>query len=87
MAKRTRRSERPTGGGARLPLRVDCQESARWLQFRARAQLTLAQDDLLPIDVMTLGEDGAPHKLCELLVARGDLLRAIAAAGDVGARR
>jgi hypothetical protein len=80
MAKKARRSSAATPP---TRLRVDCQMSERWLQFQNRAQLdVLSQDDLLPLDVMTIGEDGEPHKLCELTVARGDLLRALAAAGD-----
>lgn len=39
-------------------------------------------EDLIQLDVMTLDDDGAPYKLCELVVARGDLLRAVAAYGD-----
>jgi hypothetical protein len=31
---------------------------------------------------MTLDDDGEPYKLCELVVSRGDLLRAVAAYGD-----
>jgi hypothetical protein len=80
MAKKARRS---SAAPPATRLRVDCHTSERWLQFGSRAQLdVLSQDDLLPLDVMTIGEDGEPHKLCELTVARGDLLRAIAAAGD-----
>jgi len=57
--------------------------SERWLQLNPREQFdALGEDDLLHLDVMTLDDEGAPYKLCELVVARGDLLRAIAAYGD-----
>lgn len=82
MARKARRTDSAIRGAASA-LRVDCQTSERWLHFRRPAQLdALPQSDLLDIDVMTVGEDGEPHKLCELVLPRGDLLRAIAAAGD-----
>jgi hypothetical protein len=57
--------------------------SERWLQLTPREQFdALGDDDLVHLDVMTLDDEGAPYKLCELVVARGDLLRAIAAYGD-----
>jgi hypothetical protein len=69
--------------GAPDPFRVSCHVSERWLQLTPRAQFdALGDDDLVHLDVMTLDDEGAPYKLCELVVARGDLLRAIAAYGD-----
>ena len=57
--------------------------SERWLQLTPREQFdAMGDDDLVHVDVMTLDDDRAPYKLCELVVARGDLLRAIAAYGD-----
>jgi hypothetical protein len=47
-----------------------------------REQFDAIDDDLVHLDVMTLDDEGAPYKLCELVVARGDVLRAIAAYGD-----
>ncbi|NJD09351.1 MAG: hypothetical protein FIB01_02530 [Gemmatimonadetes bacterium] len=65
------------------PFRVRCHHSERWLQLSPREQFdALGDDDLVHVDVMTLDEERAPYKLCELVVARGDLLRAIAAYGD-----
>lgn len=65
------------------PFRVACHASERWLQLAPREQFdALGDDDLVHVDVMTLDDDGAPYKLCELIVGRGDLLRAIAAYGD-----
>ncbi|CAN5642310.1 hypothetical protein BH23GEM9_BH23GEM9_06870 [soil metagenome] len=69
-----------TGGRARLS--VPCHDSERWLKFAEREQYEALDEDLIQIDVMTLDEDGEPYKLCELVVSRGDLLRAIAAYGD-----
>ncbi len=64
-------------------LEVSCRESERWLRFRRGAQFdALAEDDLLRVDVMTLGTEGEPYTLCHLVVSRGDLLRAVAAVGD-----
>jgi hypothetical protein len=62
--------------------RVQCQVSERWLQFAAREQYAVLDEDLIHLDVMTLDEDLSPYKLCELVVSRGDLLRGIAAYGD-----
>jgi hypothetical protein len=56
--------------------------SERWLQFAEREQFEVLDEDLIQLDVMTLDDDGEPYKLCELVVARGDLLRAVAAYGD-----
>jgi hypothetical protein len=78
---------RPGSGPAR-ELTVPCQSSQRWLRFVRAPQFdALAQDDLLRLDVMTAGSDGEAYKLCELVLARGDLLRAVAAAGDPPYRR
>jgi hypothetical protein len=71
-----RRSDR------RASLTVPCHVSERWLQFADREQFEVLDEDLIQLDVMTLDDDGEPYKLCELLVARGDLLRAVAAYGD-----
>lgn len=71
----------PSSGPAELT--VPCQTSPRWLRFVRAPQFdVLPQDDLLRLDVMTAGQDGEAYKLCELVLSRGDLLRAIAAAGD-----
>ncbi|MGH7476654.1 MAG: hypothetical protein ACRELD_10220 [Longimicrobiales bacterium] len=75
--------ERQTRGGEGSGLAVRCRLSPRWLRFVRGPQYdALAQDDLLRMDVMTAGDRGEPYKLCELLISRGDLLRALAAAGD-----
>lgn len=63
-------------------LSVRCHVSDRWLRFEEREQFAALDEDLIQLDVMTLDDDHEPYKLCELVVARGDLLRAIAAYGD-----
>jgi hypothetical protein len=63
-------------------LTVPCHVSERWLRFAEREQFEVLDEDLIQLDVMTLDDDGAPYKLCELLVSRGDVLRAVAAYGD-----
>jgi hypothetical protein len=66
----------------RASLVVPCHVSERWLSFVEREQYEVIDEDLIQLDVMTLDDDGQPYKLCELIVARGDLLRAVAAYGD-----
>ena len=74
--------ERPGGAARRASLTVPCHVSERWLRFVEREQYEVLDEDLIHLDVMTLDDDGHPYKLCELIVARGDLLRAVAAVGD-----
>lgn len=67
-------------------LRVSCHVSDRWLRFHARDQVDALEEDLFMVDVMTLDDEGEPYKLCDVVVARGDLLRAIAEADGPVAR-
>jgi hypothetical protein len=69
-------------GKRKVALTVPCNVSERWLRLAEREQYEVIDEDLIQLDVMTLDDDGAPYKLCELVVSRGDLLRAIAAYGD-----
>ncbi|HEX2167979.1 MAG TPA: hypothetical protein VHG09_12165 [Longimicrobiales bacterium] len=69
-------------GGRSASLTVPCHVSERWLRFEEREQFEVLDEDLIQLDVMTRDDDGEPYKLCELVVARGDLLRAVAAYGD-----
>jgi hypothetical protein len=71
----------------RATLTVPCHVSERWLRFAEREQYVALDEDLIQLDVMTLDDEGAPYKLCELMVSRGDLLRAVAAYGDPPFRR
>lgn len=72
----------PRAGSRKAALTVPCHVSERWLRFEEREQFEVLDEDLIQLDVMTRDDDGEPYKLCELVVARGDLLRAIAAYGD-----
>jgi hypothetical protein len=72
----------PRVGNRKAALTVPCHVSERWLRFEEREQFEVLDEDLIQLDVMTRDDDGEPYKLCELVVARGDLLRAIAAYGD-----
>ena len=72
----------PRVGDRRAALTVPCHVSERWLKFAEREQYEVMDEDLIQLDVMTLDDDGEPYKLCELVVSRGDLLRAVAAYGD-----
>jgi hypothetical protein len=69
-------------GSRNAALTVPCHVSDRWLRFEEREQFEVLDEDLIQLDVMTRDDDGEPYKLCELVVARGDLLRAVAAYGD-----
>jgi hypothetical protein len=68
--------------GRRAALIVPCHASDRWFNFRDREQYEVIDEDLIHVDVMTRDDAGRPYKLCELIVSRGDLLRAVAAYGD-----
>lgn len=70
------------GGERKAALTVACHVSERWLRFEEREQYEVLDEDLIQLDVMTRDDDGEPYKLCELVIARGDLLRAVAAYGD-----
>jgi hypothetical protein len=72
----------PRLGSRKAALTVPCHVSDRWLRFEEREQFEVLDEDLIQVDVMTRDDDDEPYKLCELVVARGDLLRAIAAYGD-----
>lgn len=69
-------------GSRKSDLTVPCHVTERWLRFEEREQFEVLDEDLIQLDVMTRDDDGEPYKLCELVVARGDLLRAVAAYGD-----
>jgi len=56
-----------------------CIVSGRWLQFPERGGGPIQLGEPLQIGVMTKDRNGNDKKLCELIVTREDLLRAIAA--------
>ena len=55
---------------------VVCQVSGRWLQFPDRAEQSGSEQWMI-VDVMTLGSNENPKKLCELVLAREDLIHAL----------
>lgn len=56
-----------------------CIVSERWFQFPERGGGPIQLGEPLQISVMTKDRNGNDKKLCELIVTREDLLRAIAA--------
>jgi hypothetical protein len=62
-----------------MPTDVPCEVSRRWLRFRPDSHRTQAGEFMF-IDVMTSLDDDRgvrEHKLCEVIVTREDLLRAL----------
>lgn len=58
--------------------RVDCEVSGRWLKFPTNAhqvQMGAGTREIMTVDIMTTNEDGKDRKLCELVLAREDLLQ------------
>jgi hypothetical protein len=58
--------------------RIDCEVSGRWLQFPPSAhQVAMGADtyDMMTIKVMSTNHDGKDRKLCELMLAREELLQ------------
>ncbi|GJJ03439.1 hypothetical protein RugamoR64_39770 [Duganella rhizosphaerae] len=56
---------------------VACQVSDRWLQFPDGAS-DVGGKGFMQVDVMTRGSDEQPKKLCELVLAKEDLLAMLA---------
>lgn len=57
--------------------RADCEVSPRWLKFPTNAHqvaMGAGTREFMTVDVMTTNEDGKDRKLCELILAREDLL-------------
>lgn len=57
--------------------RADCKVSGRWLQFPQVARENpngAGTHALMTVDVMTTDAEGTERKLCELVLAREDLL-------------
>lgn len=57
---------------------VECQVSPRWLQFSKNATV-VGEKGFMSVDVMTLSSDEQPRKICELVLAKEDLLAMLAA--------
>lgn len=52
---------------------VPCEVSERWIQFPEE----ITDERYIPLEVMTNGAENSARKLCELIVSKEDLLRAI----------
>ncbi|MGE6488499.1 hypothetical protein [Paenisporosarcina sp. NPDC076898] len=52
---------------------VPCQVSSRWLQFNT----LITYKDYIMVNVMTETENNSMRKICELVLSKEDLLRAI----------
>jgi hypothetical protein len=59
------------------PLGVPCIVSGRWLQFGESGAGPYREGEYIKIDVMTHGSAESPRKICELVVTREDLQRAL----------
>ena len=69
-------SARKRSQNLRGPLAVPCQISDRWLTFSSESAL-LCGGEFIGLDVMTLGADGRPRKMCQMYVTREDLLEVL----------
>jgi hypothetical protein len=59
------------------PRAVPCVVSSRWLQFAEQGVSVVRDKEFICLDVMTEGSDDEPHKLCELIIDRKDLLNSL----------
>lgn len=55
---------------------VQCEVSDRWLQF-SQEYSRCAGGDLISVSVMTLDKNQEPKKICDLIIDRKDITRAI----------
>ena len=55
---------------------VPCEVSDRWLQF-SQEYSRCAGGDLIPVSVMTLDKNQEPKKICDLIINKDDIIRAI----------
>lgn len=56
---------------------VPCQISDRWLQFDSESELC-GGGEFISVDVMTLGSNEQSKKICQLILTREDIERALA---------
>jgi len=52
---------------------VPCEVSSRWLQFDSYG----TENGLVMVNVMTENEEGIEKKICELVLTKDDILRAV----------
>ena len=60
------------------PLSVECQVSGRCLRFHDQSSI-LESGEFIAVDVlsMQIEDEKKPHKICELIITREDLLEAL----------
>ena len=56
---------------------VPCMVSERWIQFPSKSGGNFSAGEYIEISVMTMGHDEKPRKLCDLVVTKEDIIRAI----------
>lgn len=61
------------------PRAVECIVSGRWLQFPEQGSAYIRAGEVLHINVMTNADGENDRKLCELMITRENLLKAIEA--------
>jgi hypothetical protein len=61
---------------------VPCMVSDRWLRFPKQSGGHFGGGEYIAADVMTGSPEEHPRRLCELIVTREDLLRAISSVTD-----
>lgn len=61
----------------RDPRYVPCMVSGRWLQFPKESAGHFGGGEFISLDVMTETEPGVHRKLCDLVVTREELQRAL----------
>lgn len=59
-------------------LAVECQVSGRYLKFHEKSSI-LQEGEFITVDIMSapIEDDKKPHKICELIITREDLLEAL----------
>ncbi len=56
---------------------VPCVVSGRWLEFSQCGSARIREGEAITLTVMTEGADEQPHKLCELIITREDIVRVL----------
>ena len=57
---------------------VPCEVSSRWLQFTENSGGFFSTGEYIGVNVMTLDQNEKPRKICNLILTREDLERALA---------
>jgi hypothetical protein len=57
---------------------VPCIVTSRWIEFSQVGSTPRPEGEAIKLAVMTDGSNDEPHKICELIVTREELLRVLA---------